>query len=385
MTISFYKKYFIFACTVFFYANHLFATVGQQILTQIKDKQNAHASKQLPEIPYKKIGNALYTQTEAYLKINYGLVQKKWGYEWNKYQSIIDSILSTEKKMKDTHYTFYHAQRSQFRIVHDVLKEIYQLFTFNPPLKEFNFLRAWYDVTDTINVHTFLNSNGAYLSSWWNHSDSAQMICVNLSLFGNSNNPLECTFHYFVNNSNIIPLSLDTLLAKLFSQFNFDKSFMYKLKNLADKAITQEGILYQIFIPKEKVDSYLYLAHIGSAAWNKPIISTQFDYYKKRHTYISPILELYCSNPAAIPEIDAIQARILLSKDLLLNPESGVKILRFTTLTSSAQQEYQAALQELVHVMIQQWLDNKNIRNQLIYNAALKNMPIITLMKDIKI
>ena len=240
------------------------------------------------------------------------------------------------------------------------------------------------DEPEKVNVDEFLSMHESFLNTSWQYFDSQQMLCANLALFGNSNSWYECTFFYFVNNANIMPPSLYGCLQGFIDTFKFDQKYINGLMDLANMVATQEGLLYQIFIPKNKVDQYAYLSYVGTAPWNKLINASYFDTTKNRHVAMSPILEQYCNDPLSIPEIDRIQARILLSQDLLLNPKSGIKVYRYTTLDEKTDEMYQSKLKNILNEMVTQWLDNHKIRTQLAQHAIIRSMPLGQFLKDFK-
>lgn len=360
---------------------------AKEILVHIRLTQEIKQA-QLLSIPAKNKthhrNSPKLTQTEAYMLVNQALVNTHWGYELNKYNSIINQILAREYELKDDYYVFYHAQQSYYRILHDLMKETYQLLAMEPEFTDFKFLRAWFDSPEKINVHDFLTMHESFLNTSWHYFDSQQMLCANLALFGNSNAPYECTFFYFVNNANIMPPSLHGCLEGFFDSFRFDHKFINDLLAAADMVATQEGLLYQIFIPKDKVDQYAYLSYVGTAPWNKAINAPYFDVNKRRHTALSPIIDQYCNDPFSIPEIDRIQVRILLSQDLLLNPASGIKVFRYTAASSENEIAYEQKLKNIINEMVIQWLGNHKIRKQLAQHAILRSMPLGKFLQDFK-
>ena len=72
-----------------------------------------------------------------------------------------------------------------------------------------------------------------------------------------------------------------------------------------------EGNLLQIFIPKNKVDQCVYLARAFGTPYESVIAPAAYDYAKKRHTRIGPVLEKYINNPASIVDLDRLQGRRL--------------------------------------------------------------------------
>lgn len=350
----------------------------------VQEIKQAELSLARPVKPSMVSKSSKFTQTEAYLLVNRAFVDATWGQALNTYQPIIDQAMAREVELKDDYYVFYHAQQSYYRVLHDLMRETYQLLAMEPDFKDFRFLRAWFDGPEKVNVHEFLSMHESFLNTSWQYFDSQQMLCANLALFGNSSAAYECTFFYFVNNANIMPPSLYGCLQSFIDIFKFDQKFTNDLMDLANTVATQEGLLYQIFIPKNQVDQYAYLSYVGTAPWNKPINASYFDATKNRHIALSPILEQYCNDPFSIPEIDSIQARILLSQDLLLNPRSGIKVYRYTTLDGEQDKVYELKLKNVLNEMVTQWLDDHKIRKQLAQHAIIRSMPLGQFLKDFK-
>ena len=87
--------------------------------------------------------------------------------------------------------------------------------------------------------------------------------------------------------------------------------------------------------------------------YNSLIAPEVYDSHNCWHTAISPILDLYQTAPEKIPAhiLDSFQARIVLSQDVMLNPNSGVKIFRYDTINASRKRVYKKNLRELVREM----------------------------------
>ena len=69
------------------------------------------------------------TQIRAYLSISKlkTKIEKKWTKEKKDCAPIIDRVMIREQQYQDTHYVFYHGQEGRFRILQDIIKELYSV------------------------------------------------------------------------------------------------------------------------------------------------------------------------------------------------------------------------------------------------------------------
>lgn len=119
-----------------------------------------------------------------------------------------------------------------------------------------------------------------------------------------------------------------------------------------------EGSLYQICEKRALVDTIAFAAQRKGTPYRNPLIGYDFDSYKQRHLHLTPLLDDYCNNPDSIGPLtlDRLQGRLLFSQDILLNPKSGVKIFRYTTIPQEKQQKYQQKLHQLTQKLFKTWL-----------------------------
>jgi len=291
----------------------------------------------------------------------------------SEYQGIVDQAIARERELCDSYQVFYHGQRLGFRVLQDVLKEIYSFINIQHPLKDFEFLRTWYQAEKLPEVNEFIDREESELIeqqkfvgkkptpaeiAWHDHLPhlTKNMLCVNLALFGNFTNEWESSFWYFVNNHNIAAIELEDMLKGIFAHFGFNKLYIRQILKLQELIQTREGNLVQIFIPKDKVDNYVYLSQPFGTPFRKSIHTHAYDPKRMRHTKISPILKKYCKEAGSIEEFDELQARVLLSQDCMLDPNSGVKIFKYTTASDSAVQEYQKQLNQILTNMFKEWV-----------------------------
>jgi hypothetical protein len=298
--------------------------------------------------------------THAYLSVPplRELAYSSWGAEIALYKNIVDQALERETAYEHTHHVFYHAQKCEFRIVQDFLKNLYQLMHPDIVIENFHFLRAWYEFPKTINASSFINEHEEYengLLKDWNDNRSylaKRMLSVNFSLFGSTKNYSnfgECTFKYFFKNKSIKMVDLKQLLEGIFEHFGYNKKYVADLLALSKTIETNEGSLFQIFVPIDKVDTITFAAQrLGTPYRNSLFMPHLFNHKLQRYPTLTPILDAYRNYPGQFGlDLDRLQGRILFSQDLLLNPKSGIQIFRYTTINLVKLKNYETELKKL--------------------------------------
>lgn len=303
---------------------------------------------------------AILTPTQAYLSIPTlrQNVENLWSKELEQYKTMIDSIMAREKEFQDSHYVFYHGQTGSFRIFQDFLKEWYRLMHIKEELTEFDMLRIWYKGIPKADANALLDKYNGNID---NYAPGLQdiLLSVNLSLFGNFNCWGSCTFKYFLNNTSAQAPTIRGLIQQMFTECGIDHKHIEALFKLALEE--NKANLLQIFIPKELVDRCSYLAVSGGYADKTTIVGCSYDAIKGWHTKISPVLDLYQSNPSAFPSdrLNYLQARIILSQDIMLNPDSGVKIFRYTPIEDTKIKDYQHKVNSFAKNLFIEYLQKK--------------------------
>jgi len=154
--------------------------------------------------------------------------------------------------------------------------------------------------------------------------------------------------------------------------------------------------LIQIFVPKEVIDDIGYLAwatgipaHEDTIAWvrtnvknkvyrgkegrvgalwaledlkNKfkkqqeknPLFKELIDTVEKGDYSLDAFLKIYCNKPweLSMQHLNYVQARLIFSNEILLNPKSGVKMYRYTTIDRNKMAKYQKRLDEMVDKIV---------------------------------
>jgi len=304
--------------------------------------------------------SAQKTQTEACLDRYKTEIKNDW-----KNSAIAKKCIEQEKKYNDSHYVFYHAQVGSLRILQDFLKELYTLLNIKP-LSDFEFIRPWYANEKTTDVNTFIdNEEKGSHHGWYDHRSDLRnkLLSVNISLFGNHYNYGECTYDYFKSNLSIGAPAVKSAIEKIFTRFNLNKNYVYDVLGIMKGEDEYKASLFQILIPKKIIDQCVYLSHAYGTPYRNNIVVSCFDKKKERHTKISTILEKCKKDPKSIEDLGTLQARILLGQDIVLNPESDIKLIRYVDGEQNSTSDYQEQLSELANTIVTESLEKNEMIN----------------------
>lgn len=319
-----------------------------KVLQELKDLFASRKKNSSVKKPKRQTGRM--TQTEAYLSVHQNAVNQRWSHELKKYKSIIDTAMARERKFLDTHYVLYHGQRNELCLLQDFLKALFHALEIHATPKDFEMMRAWFDALEKVETNDYLNQRGT-----WNYNGK-EIFCANLSLFANLQTSTSCTFHYFISDFNLMPYGPENFIKEIFNHFGFDGKYIDELLKLVKNIRTAEGRLFQVFIPKNKIDQFVYLSEMGATPWSRSIVDKEFDYALGRHRTIAPILELYQTDPASVAHMDQLQARVICSRNLMLNPKSGIKVFEYTTIPQAKFESYHKDLARITDEIIAAWI-----------------------------
>lgn len=330
--------------------------------------------------PQSFFAREINTATESHLKI----MKDAWGVKdaQVKHSKLMSRVIEKEKEFSDTHYAVYHGQRAEHYILQDFLKQLYQLISIHAPLKDFEFLRPWDRAMEQVSANRYIDNHERINGTIWNdHSEQLRkdMMCANLALFGNITNGGECTWSYFTNNVNVNPANIEDILKSIFSEFNLNESYIPKILELFKKISIESGLLQQVLIPREKIDECVYLAEPMGTPYRNSILAKLFDTVKKRHTRISSIIDHFIETPEKISNIDALQARVLFSKDIMLNPDSGVKVFRYTTNDLVNIKSYEKELLAIMQELFDDWFTSGRYQ-KILGKQSIAKTPLVKLL-----
>lgn len=327
------------------------------------------------------------TPTQSYLSIPSlsALVKKDWQNELVAHKDILDAMQKREDEFNDTHYVFYHGQNDIFRTLHDVLNNLYEMMYLQESLDRFYMMRVWYECLEKADMNKFIDEYEGKTPKVWSDQGGPlveKLLSVNFSIFGNTNQWGECSLKAFTRNRSYFFNSIAPLLEDVFKKFGLNESYIKDICNLAATIATPEGTIYQIFVPKECIDDVAYVCHRWATPYRTPLVTADFNHKKQRHLHISPLIELYKKDAAAIGaiELDRLQARLLFSQDLLLNPASGVKMFRYTTISSKKQEQYDKQLKKIMNAIFNEWFASAN-HKEFMHKKVVARTPLNMLLR----
>ena len=340
-------------------AQAMVARLAHALLGAAENKAQAN-QKLLMNLGFALNAQSPKTITRSYLS-HVSIVKHNWLkslYQHKMCKHIIVQMDQKEQQLSDTHYVFYHGQDKKFLIIHDLATLLAASHDKAYISDDFLLLQFKPDALATVNAQEFIDakevSDGKKADTWVDNHDFSlknNLMSTNISMFGNSLIPWESSLTYFINSVSVDMSAYKKAINKLCQHYNMTDTHIKRIHELAQIANdNQFGNLFQIFVPKDAVDKYAYLAYPYGTPWSTPLAPCCFDTVKGRHTKISPILERYKNNPQSfdIRTMDGMQARLFVTQDMLLNPRSGVKIYRYTTIDQAKMADYKKKLQVLV-------------------------------------
>lgn len=331
------------------------------------------------------------TQTQAYFQIPKlkDLVLSKFSgeYEPVKHMDLVSRVMAKEAEYRDTHWAFYHGTINMWSVWQDTYTELFN--HFNPSLAQegdadFIFLRtrgkasvkAQDFLVGALKEHGLVDDRGEL---------KAVLLSTHLSLFGGTSFKGESTWMYVMEaKSHAAPDR--AFFESMMDEFGVSHQYIDQLIALTDFIHTEQQSLLQIFVPKNIVDDMSYLAwttgipaHQGSIDWVKnskikaakgessavtrlTILKDIFKREQKDNKLFREMLEVaekggfsvdayltrYCNNPEGLSNMDEVQARLIFTDDILLNPASGVKMFRHTGMKHDVVKEYKKRLGEII-------------------------------------
>lgn len=326
---------------------------------------------------------------------------------------IQEAAFQNERKLNND-YDIVYTAIPNMRVFQDITAQLYKrVVGKTSALKEFKFIR--YQFKDPIydqykNVTEFLideiQKNGIVDDN--EIRLKTILISANLAFFGNEGLEGESTWNYFNTPQPWVSAPwLKFLLESSLKSFGYSTQFVPELLELSKSIQTTTGDLFQICIPHQKTDDIGYLSWRQGIPFDVKFINTVFkrvnmsfgrgdkifheeineritllkEQWKQRVPQtvqlvtellenvkagkyrLAPFLEKYKKSPETLPYINAYQARLLITNNLLLNPESGIKIYRFSTLSPDKEAHYKAQLKDILARMDAEKVQRTGIAN----------------------
>jgi len=335
-----------------------------------------------------------FTQTEAHLSLKSmrDLIEKTYP-DTEKHLNVVSTVIANEAEHKDTHYAFYNTTSNSWRLAQDLYTRLYAYENPDKVTEEFKFLR-FNDESVNETAQGFLVNELKTKGLVDDNTDTKFiMLSVNLSLFGNVGFPGECSWQYFLKpQAHAKPVR--AVYVQMMKRFGLTDKYIDQLMDLLNIYDTPEDTIIQVLVPIEKVDEIGYLAWVKGIPAHGDTIKWIRDNVKKRKQDLNPgfavldpkmkeltatfaedkeknplfadmlknvesgkfsleaFLKLYRNTPWKIKELNDVTARLLFTPNVLLNPNSGVKFFRFSTVTKDKLKEYNSKLNGIIKKMI---------------------------------
>ncbi|MGN2412621.1 hypothetical protein [Pseudomonas syringae] len=186
----------------------------------------------------------------------------------DKYKALKDRAVDIEQKSKDSHHAFYHAQDPRMRVAQDVYRRVYARHHKVEVPEDFHFLRFPGPDDEQFNKHK--NVASYFKEDMAAHGmiddniepTKSHLISVNPALHGGLNHTGEETFHYFQIGQGQTALPVANFIKGFLQKFNLSPDGVDDMyKDASALNATKEGSLFQIMVPKDRVDDVAYMAH----------------------------------------------------------------------------------------------------------------------------
>jgi hypothetical protein len=367
-----------------------------------QEKKAGIDTRSLQEVEEQTSSNR-YSQTEAYFQIPAmrELVFETFNesnYKPVYHMDIISRVMSREASLNNKYWAFYHGHINDWMLPQDVFKELNN--HFRPEKKagdDFIFVRftdqelprAQEFLEETMKESGLIDDNG---------NAQGMLLSTNVSLFGNTAFKGESTWRYFMTPIAHVPFK-KVILEEMMTKFGVTHKYIDELLDLLELIRGKEQTLLQIFIPKNIVDDVGYISWItgipahqetidwvrnnvkkkvykpelieegkGKTAEMVALEDLQQKFQKQREKNplykeimqsieegdysANALLKIYCNKPWDLPNINFIQARLVLSTYALLNPDSGIKFFRYTTVKPYMMEAYKKRLHDIIQKIV---------------------------------
>jgi hypothetical protein len=373
------------------------AKLLEQVRSLLAQKQKVAAP-----VPTRKADK--YTQSEAHLSLSKirVLVQKTYPDALN-YLNFIISVLAKEGKYKDTHYAFYHGVTNDWRVPQDLYRKLYLAFRTGQTkdeLEDFQFIR--FQPTTMVQtpkefIVEQLTHNGLINDTLKTNIKSVIM-SVNIALFGNVGVAQECTWEYFMK-SQSHSLPNKSHIENILKAFGADTKYADKIVRLGRHLHHKTQTLLQIMVPHEIVDKIAYASFLkGTPADTKTLnfVLKEVAAKKKRKKFTTPTRELsaleqvfkkeqedndlfnnmlqaakadsfaittlmdgYRNQPDKMGNLNDLQARILLTRNIITDPNVGIKFFRYSAHSAKKISQYEAEFDAIIKQIIAEKVSQK--------------------------
>lgn len=305
------------------------------------------------------------------------------------YQRFAEKIIAKERALQADYYVFYHGYDPALTLMFMVQKALLHWLSltfgsqqnlalrFKTEIREENvqdFIDHWeqFFLKAPITDPEILESEG--LQGAWNpwdnyvkytKADGSQgslgdlMLSVNPSLFGNTIHSGTGSFYYFTDT--LDPMQGNSILKNFLKAWNFDTKYLadFFAAFEAYRRPSKANGLLQIFIPKNRVDEFVYLALPYGTPYRKAL-APSFSEQKHRHTKISDLLDAYMQRPLSFDKktINELEMRIVFVPSFF-EPETGILYESYDVTSTKNKTAFRKKFAHIFETMLNEWLVTK--------------------------
>jgi len=344
-----------------------------------------------------------YTQTTAHVSVpSVQHIMRSELSGFGVHAQIINQVLTRETEYKRQYDVFYTVQECS-RLLQDVTRELYKRQVGElGALKNnaFQFVRYEYQkpqYNQFSGVNAFLKHAITKDGIAFDLFDNNMMLVpADLSLFGNAGTGVYSTWMRFNKpEQECNPSMVRASLAQVLASYGYSDAYVNKLLELQSYLVDSHGKqladLLQIFVPESMVNTIGYVSWRLAIPYDQQLIDAILNsqgitpiasreemikavgnfnrLYKngdvnaqkavtdmlKRMESGSFKLEQYLyeyrTQPQTLPTLNFAQARLLITNKVMLNPESGVRIYRYSQLEPAKEAAYKIELERIFHQM----------------------------------
>ncbi len=254
---------------------------------------------------------------------------------------LVSKVNKKERKLQETHYTFFHGQRWEYQFAASLFIKLYEFKTGNK-YPEFLFAHVKKlpeNIKSEEKVHTKLLKYG--------QTDSVsrqRLLFLNYAFFANSKKPVGPPVSYNIlhnDNFGFITITLKQMFLWCDFEHIYEK-YQDELQQLEKEHewLSERGNLLFIAVPKDIVDKCVFSAKPGG--YKKTILIKKGWLWDSKITKTSELLEAI--KAGKIQETDLQEFCLIMTNSKYggLNPESGIKIFDFNTVEEEKWAAYKA-------------------------------------------
>lgn len=285
------------------------------------------------------------------------------------YQPMLETMKDRAQQYTATHYELYHSHTYPFKFLVDIITTLQSYLTATNYKNFFFFRFPHHRYSHCSTVHDFFSKmvqEGSIFFRWNYPFDKLNamrdlLLSVNFSPLDHASRaPGESSLAYYQLNWNQL-LDLHPLIKQYQAIFNLTQPLVDEIIEHIQSVQAPSSHLYQIFIPHQIIDKVVYISRpFGVPALSQPLenLLGNNPLLKDTHKNLRIVMQKAYRGDALEPanfldryqtniqslvyrlDDEMLQARILISNDYFLNPQSGIKIFCHNSFSKEQQQNH---------------------------------------------